>query len=243
MSNAASIPLEFYRTRFEVENNLTRSVLRPIPPDKLDYRPHERSPSTGQIAWTILRGLFIRIDMALQGSSDVVLEFHPSFEEILDRFEDASRRHAASLCIWGRRTSLSPRQRKLRPRQHLPARQTRRSTAIQGSVTPSPKTSQRLRSAKSICYSGERRRRATGARLSVLSYFACDFPHGDLRTACPAMPWTSRHLSTSSSPATLLPRHPASSRLRRRSEPRRCRSTGAPEGCHSPPDGAQPEPP
>jgi hypothetical protein len=30
------------------------------------------------------------------------------------------------------------------------------------------------------------RRRATGARLSVLSYFACDFPHGDLRTACGA---------------------------------------------------------
>jgi hypothetical protein len=116
--------LEFYKTRFEIENNLTRSVLKAIPPDKLDYRPHERSPSTGQIAWTILRGLFIRIDMALQGSSDVVLEFHPSFEEILDRFEDASRRHAASLCIWGRRTSLSPRQRKLRPRQHLPAKQT-----------------------------------------------------------------------------------------------------------------------
>ena len=56
--------LEFYKTRFEIENNLTRSVLKAIPPDKLDYRPHERSPSTGQIAWTILRGLFIRIDMA-----------------------------------------------------------------------------------------------------------------------------------------------------------------------------------
>src|SRR5579862_1471264 len=41
------------------------------------------------------------------------------------------------LCIWGRMTSLSPRQRKLRSRQPLPASQTRRSTAIRGSVTPS----------------------------------------------------------------------------------------------------------
>ena len=65
-------------------------------PDKLDYRPHERSPSTGQIAWTILRGLFIRIDCSPRrsASSDVMLEAHPSFQEIFDRFEDASHRHA-----------------------------------------------------------------------------------------------------------------------------------------------------
>jgi uncharacterized damage-inducible protein DinB len=89
--------LAFYKTRFEIENSLTRNVLKAIPPDKLDYRPHERSPSTGQIAWTIVRGLFIRMDMASRGNSDVVLESHPSFQEILDRFEDSSRRHAAQL--------------------------------------------------------------------------------------------------------------------------------------------------
>ena len=99
-SSAASSPLGFYKTRFEVENNLTRSVLKAIPADQLDYRPHERSPSTGQIAWTIIRGLFICIDMASQGISDVVLATHPSFRELLDRFEDASRRHAAQLESW-----------------------------------------------------------------------------------------------------------------------------------------------
>jgi hypothetical protein len=36
-----------------------------------------------------------------------------------------------------RRTSSFPRPRKLRSRQHLPAKQTRRFTAIRGSVTPS----------------------------------------------------------------------------------------------------------
>jgi uncharacterized damage-inducible protein DinB len=99
-SSAAFAPLEFYKTRFGVENSLTRSVLNAIPADKLDYRPHERSPSTGQIAWTIVRGLFIRIDMASHCSSDVMLESLPSFHEMLDRFDDASRRHAAQLESW-----------------------------------------------------------------------------------------------------------------------------------------------
>lgn len=47
-----------------------------------------------------MRGLFIRMDMAAQGTSDVILEPHPSFQEIFDRFEDASRRHAAQLASW-----------------------------------------------------------------------------------------------------------------------------------------------
>jgi uncharacterized damage-inducible protein DinB len=98
--SAALGPFDFYKARFEIENNLTSSVLKAIPPGKLDYRPHERSPSTGQIAWTILRGLYVRIDMASQGASDVILDPHPSFPEMLDRFEDASRRHAAQLESW-----------------------------------------------------------------------------------------------------------------------------------------------
>ena len=100
LSSAVSGPLEFYKARVGVENSLTRNVLKAIPADKLDYRPHERSPSTGQIAWTIVRGLSIRIDMASQGNSDIVLAPPPNFLEILDRFEDASRRHAAQLESW-----------------------------------------------------------------------------------------------------------------------------------------------
>src|SRR4029077_11041734 len=73
--------------------------------------------------------------------------------------------------------------------------------------------------------------------------FACGLTQGDLRTASRATPWTSRRLLTSSPPATARPRLLASFRLRRRSEPHCLRSTGAPEGCHSSPDGAQPEPP
>ena len=59
--SAAPGPLEFYRNRFAIENKLTRNILKAIPPDKLDYRPHERSPSTGITAWTIVRGLYVRV--------------------------------------------------------------------------------------------------------------------------------------------------------------------------------------
>jgi uncharacterized damage-inducible protein DinB len=90
-------PFAFYRKRFEIENNLTGNVLNAIPPDKLDYRPHERSPSTGQIAWTIVRGLNVRIDMVSHCASEVILDPHPSLAEILKRFEDASGRHNAQL--------------------------------------------------------------------------------------------------------------------------------------------------
>jgi hypothetical protein len=100
-----------------------------------------------------------------------------------------------------------------------------------------------LQTVDTLARSGEQGPRTTGDRLSVLFCFACGFTQGDLRTASRAMPWTSRRLLTSSPPATARPRLLASSRLLRRSEPHRCRSTGAPEGGHWPPDGAQPEPP
>jgi uncharacterized damage-inducible protein DinB len=96
-NSAAPGPIEFYKKRFEIENNLTRNILKAIPPDELDYRPHERSPSTGQIAWTIVRGLHVRVDMASQCASDVIRDPHPDMAEIFQRFEDTSRRHTAQL--------------------------------------------------------------------------------------------------------------------------------------------------
>ena len=96
-NSAAPGPWEFYKSRFEVENNLTHNILKAISPDKLDYRPPERSPSTGQIAWTIVRGVYVRVDMAAKASSDVITSPPPSLAEILDRFEDTSCRHSAQL--------------------------------------------------------------------------------------------------------------------------------------------------
>ena len=99
-NNTATSVFEFYKRRFEIENGLTRNILNAIPPDQLDYRPHERSPSTGQIAWTIVRGLFVRIDIASQCFSEVLLDPHPNLPEIARQFDDASHRHASQLESW-----------------------------------------------------------------------------------------------------------------------------------------------
>jgi uncharacterized damage-inducible protein DinB len=96
MPNSAA-PLEFYKNRFGIENILTSNILKAIPPNKLEYRPHERSPSSGQIAWTIVGGLYVRVDMASQSFSDVIGDPHPGLAEIIERFEDTSSRHRAQL--------------------------------------------------------------------------------------------------------------------------------------------------
>lgn len=42
---------EFFVTRFNVERPVTIKVLRALPQDHLDYKPHERNNSAGDIAW------------------------------------------------------------------------------------------------------------------------------------------------------------------------------------------------
>ena len=44
---------EFFLKRWEAEQAAFEKVLRAIPGDKLDYRPHERSNSSGGIAWQL----------------------------------------------------------------------------------------------------------------------------------------------------------------------------------------------
>ncbi len=70
--------------------------------------------------------------------------------------------YAPLLMHLGRRTSLSARRRKLRSRQHLPAKQTRRSIAIRGSVTPSPGIMERTTMPR-------RQRSPTGGRTNFSS--------------------------------------------------------------------------
>ena len=74
---------------------INRNILKAIPPGKLDYPPHELSPSTGQIARTIVRGFYVRVDMVC--FSHVIGDPDPAMAEILRRFEDTTRRHIAPL--------------------------------------------------------------------------------------------------------------------------------------------------
>ena len=44
---------QFFAQRWETEQRAFAKVLRAIPNDKLDYRPHERSNSAGDLAWQL----------------------------------------------------------------------------------------------------------------------------------------------------------------------------------------------
>jgi hypothetical protein len=79
------MPSASFVPRLSLQANLKLNQDRSRPPDQLDYRPHERSPSTGQIAWTIVRGLFVRIDIASQCVSDVLLNTHPTSSSMMLR--------------------------------------------------------------------------------------------------------------------------------------------------------------
>lgn len=45
--------LEFLRTRRKAEYPVFTKVLKALPMERFDYRPHERSPSAAQIVWTL----------------------------------------------------------------------------------------------------------------------------------------------------------------------------------------------
>ena len=49
--------IDDYRQRFILEAGLTRSILEQLRPALLDYRPHPKSPTAGELFWTIIRGL------------------------------------------------------------------------------------------------------------------------------------------------------------------------------------------
>ena len=51
---------EFYISQFQSERKAFVDVIRALPQDKLDYKPHERNSSAGDIAWFLvleLRGV------------------------------------------------------------------------------------------------------------------------------------------------------------------------------------------
>jgi uncharacterized damage-inducible protein DinB len=63
-----SIP-QFFVTRWEQEQAAFGRVLRALPGDQLDYRPHERSTSAGDLAWQLAqeqRGMCELIDKGEQ---------------------------------------------------------------------------------------------------------------------------------------------------------------------------------
>lgn len=83
--------LEYYRQRFVLEADITRSVLHQMPQAESDYRPHPKAPTAGELFWTIIRGLQIRLDILKTNEAAAPpKDPYPSYEEMLASYRQFS---------------------------------------------------------------------------------------------------------------------------------------------------------
>lgn len=78
---------EFYLERRRAEQPVFMSVLTSLPADRLDYQPHDRSPSARQIVWTLTNELKSCVDAATAFQATWSVEPAPAFDEMLGSFE------------------------------------------------------------------------------------------------------------------------------------------------------------
>jgi uncharacterized damage-inducible protein DinB len=88
---------EFYTRRFKAERPAFVNVIRALPNDKLDYKPHERNSSAGQIAWFLVLELGSLVEMMKTGevhwqqapNPDSVDAIATAYEATADEWEKA----------------------------------------------------------------------------------------------------------------------------------------------------------
>src|SRR5205085_210165 len=86
--------LDFYRKHWEQDNPAFVRVLRALPADKLDHKPHERSSSAGDIAWQIAEELRSLSDLIETGVVDWQTNPRPAtLDEIVTAYESNATRH------------------------------------------------------------------------------------------------------------------------------------------------------
>lgn len=85
---------EFFMQRWKSERPVTARVLRSLPPERIDYKPHEASKSAGEVAWIFpeeLRGLSDIVEKGeasweSQPAPQTLEEIARAYEEQADRF-------------------------------------------------------------------------------------------------------------------------------------------------------------
>ena len=81
---------EFYLERRRAEYPVFLRVLKAVPSDRLDYKPHERSPSARQVLWTMTGELSSCIEVVTQRRAEWRSQAPPPFDEMLRLFEQWS---------------------------------------------------------------------------------------------------------------------------------------------------------
>ncbi len=78
---------DFFIERRQAENPVFLRVLKSLPPDRLAYKPHDRSPSAEQLVWTLTNELKSCLDAATQYRAEWKSEPPPALSEMLTLFE------------------------------------------------------------------------------------------------------------------------------------------------------------
>jgi uncharacterized damage-inducible protein DinB len=78
---------EFYLARRKAEWPAFQRVFGALPKDKLDYKPHERSPSAAQIMWTLASEHSACVDLVDSGRIDWAVTAPRGYDEMLRTFE------------------------------------------------------------------------------------------------------------------------------------------------------------
>ncbi len=82
---------EFYLERQRAELPVFMRVLQALPKDRLDYKPHERSPSAEQLVWTLTSELQSCLDVLIENRAEWKVLPAPPFDVMLRLFESRSK--------------------------------------------------------------------------------------------------------------------------------------------------------
>ena len=80
---------EFYLKRAKAEFPVFLKVLKALPKD-LSYKPHDRSPSAEQLAWTVTYEVKALVDVVNTGRSEWESITPPGLDEMIAKFEQWS---------------------------------------------------------------------------------------------------------------------------------------------------------
>jgi uncharacterized damage-inducible protein DinB len=81
---------EFYLQRRRAEASVFLSVLKSLPSDRLQYKPHDRSPSAEQLVWTLTSELRACLDVVREYRAEWKGDPAPPLNEMIALFEQWS---------------------------------------------------------------------------------------------------------------------------------------------------------
>ena len=78
---------EFFLARRKVERPAFVNVLKALPADQLDYKPHEKSPSARQLMWTLAQELKAAVQLCDTGETSFPTDPAPDHAAMVAAFE------------------------------------------------------------------------------------------------------------------------------------------------------------